>query len=175
MNKCQVITMIAVAGLTGSVLAQDKTTEKTTEKTTTRHEEIRHERSANDRMNAGEQYLVPSSRAIGVPVKGADGAHLGDVKEAVIRGSSGRVVYVLVTKGLKPVAGEPTASITTSAPRPPVVAMPRMRGPMLASKAAWSAASHKRWAVKSLAKVSMTRGIIAATISTSGFIQSPLE
>src|SRR6185436_12775677 len=98
MNKCQVITMIAVAGLTGSVLAQDKTTEKTTEKTTTRHEEIRHERSANDRMNAGEQYLVPSSRAIGVPVKGADGAHLGDVKEAVIRGSSGRVVYVLVTK-----------------------------------------------------------------------------
>src|ERR1043165_5062813 len=59
-------------------------------------------RSDIDRVKAGDPLPVPSSWAEGTTVVGDDNVQLRTVEDAIIRGRSGRVVYLLITKGIRP-------------------------------------------------------------------------
>lgn len=65
------------------------------------------QRSESDDRNSDTVMLIPSTRAEGAMVTGADGARLGTVRDAIVRGHSGRVVYILVSKGITTSPQEP--------------------------------------------------------------------
>lgn len=102
-----VVMVVSVAGLAVSAYAQDhkdqdknKPGVQTTEERT--RTEVKQERRTSEGDVDRQTTLVPSTRAEGVTVVGAEEARLGVVKDLIVRGSSGRVVYALVTRGMPP-------------------------------------------------------------------------
>jgi len=99
--------VVALAGTAYPLAAQDNDVHKNQPDTRrdtqpeNRRDTMKHDRrSQTDDMNKEGYVLVPSSRIQGVTVVGEDNARLGTVKDLILRPDSGRIVYLLVTKGI---------------------------------------------------------------------------
>jgi sporulation protein YlmC with PRC-barrel domain len=111
-NRRCVMTIVAICGMAGSVYAQEQPDRNRSRPENQQPSD--QPRKDGDKVRVKEHtekhsehtdkncILVPSTRAEGVTVVGADDVRLGMVKDAIVRGNSGRVVYVLVSRGMTP-------------------------------------------------------------------------
>lgn len=114
LNHC-VGSLLVLAGMVGAVSAQppkdrpqtDNRPQPETRRPTdeSRRDYKRH--SEADDLNSQSVILIPSTRAEGVTVTGTDGVRLGNVRDVIVRGRSGKVVYILVSKGIRTGSQEP--------------------------------------------------------------------
>ncbi len=114
LNHC-VGSLLVLAGMVGAVSAQppkdrpqtDNRPQPETRRSTDETRRDYKQHSEADDLNSQGVILIPSTRAEGVTVTGNDGVRLGNVRDVVARGRSGKVVYILVSKGIRTGAQEP--------------------------------------------------------------------